>query len=269
MFSRVAFIAVALFWVTMNMLLWQRESGSREAEDSEVPVQLVWRKMLTSPDNSLLQLFHHGKNIGFCHWITGVGEEWATVTEENLPSGLTRKSRRYNIRFEGSVLVPQITNRVRFEGSLKVGSDRKWQELSLRCRVRPMTWRLRAVADHRTVELNVEDGESRWNHVFAFSDLSQPSGLAAELMGRYSGDLLGSLALASSPLDVVSGGLGIRWKAREENFRIGDALVQAYRLQAQFLDRYRIAIIVSRVGEILRVELPDEWVLVNDELTVL
>lgn len=269
MLSRVLFIAVALFWLTMNVLLWQTESGSRRAEESEVPAQLVWQKILTSPDSSSLQLLHHGKNIGFCHWITSVGEEWATVTEENMPPGLPRKSRRYNIRVEGSVLVTQISNRVRFEASLKVGPDHEWQELNLRCSIRPVTWLLHAVADHQTLELKVQEGKSRWNRVFAFSDLEHPSGLAAEFGGPYVEELLRNIALPASPVDVASVGLGIRWEAREDNFWIGHALVRAYRLQAQLLDHYRIAFIVSRVGEILRVELPDDLVLVNDQLSVL
>jgi hypothetical protein len=37
-------------------------------------------------------------------------------------------------------------------------------------------------------------------------------------------------------------------------------------LEASLLDRYRLYIVVSRVGEILIVQLPDEWQLVNDQL---
>jgi hypothetical protein len=37
-------------------------------------------------------------------------------------------------------------------------------------------------------------------------------------------------------------------------------------LQTRVLDKYEIKIFISRVGEILRVELPDEVVLVNDQL---
>ena len=42
--------------------------------------------------------------------------------------------------------------------------------------------------------------------------------------------------------------------------------MRAYRLQARLLDRYQARIFVSRVGEILRVDLPDEVVLLNDQL---
>lgn len=269
MVSRVLFALLALFWFTMNVLLWQTESGSRQAEDSEVPVQLVWRKMLTSPDSSSLQLLHRGRNIGFCHWITSVGEEWATVTEENLRPGLPRKSRRYNIRLQGSVLIPQFANRVRFDGSLKVGADHQWRELNLRCSVRSITWQIHADASHKTLELNMQDDETRWSRVFSFSDLEHPSGIVAEFLGPYAAELLGEAGPPSMRAGAAFSGLAVQWDAREDSFWIGHSPVRAYRLQTQLLDRYRIAIVVSRVGEILRVELPDEVVLVNDQLTVL
>ena len=49
----------------------------------------------------------------------------------------------------------------------------------------------------------------------------------------------------------------------------GHTSVRAYRLEATVLDKYRMRVIVSRVGEILRVELPDGWELVNDQLITL
>jgi hypothetical protein len=46
---------------------------------------------------------------------------------------------------------------------------------------------------------------------------------------------------------------------------VGHASVRVFRLAAKLLDRFQVVIFVSPVGEILRVELPDEWLLVNDE----
>jgi hypothetical protein len=45
--------------------------------------------------------------------------------------------------------------------------------------------------------------------------------------------------------------------------------VRVYRLQARLLDRYQIVVVVSRVGEILRVELPNGLLLVNEALSTL
>ncbi len=62
--SRIAFLCVTLFWVAMNLLLWRSEFGSRDALGTPVPVELVWRKVLTAPDHSALQIRRDGTTIG-------------------------------------------------------------------------------------------------------------------------------------------------------------------------------------------------------------
>jgi hypothetical protein len=42
--------------------------------------------------------------------------------------------------------------------------------------------------------------------------------------------------------------------------------VQVYRLRTRLMDKYEISAVVSRAGEILRVDLPGGYVLVNDRL---
>ena len=49
--------------------------------------------------------------------------------------------------------------------------------------------------------------------------------------------------------------------------KIGHAQVRVYWLRARLLDRYQIVVVVSRVGEILRVELPNGLLLVNEALS--
>jgi hypothetical protein len=45
-------------------------------------------------------------------------------------------------------------------------------------------------------------------------------------------------------------------------------LLSVYRLEGRVLERYRLVVWVSRVGEILRVELPGQLHLVNDQLSL-
>ncbi len=58
----------------------------------------------------------------------------------------------------------------------------------------------------------------------------------------------------------------LKWEAREDNFRIAHSNARVYRLQTRLLGSYEITLLVSRVGEILRLELPQDVVLVNDQL---
>ena len=49
---RITFLIVTAFFVTMNVLLWRSEYGARGHQGSPLPSELVWEKVLTSPDNS-------------------------------------------------------------------------------------------------------------------------------------------------------------------------------------------------------------------------
>jgi hypothetical protein len=66
-----------------------------------------------------------------------------------------------------------------------------------------------------------------------------------------------------------SPGLGVKSDASEETLQIGHAQARVYRVQTHLLDRDGVLILVSRVGEILRVELPGGWILVSDQLMAL
>src|SRR5215831_13797977 len=155
MLSRVVFVVVAAFCLTMNVLLWRKEFGSGTTGTTRVPVEVVWTRVLTSPDSSSLTIMHHGTKIGFCHWITNVGEEWANVSDENIPHGVPNPTRVHRMRVEGSAVAPEIKNRIRFEGSLKVNNHHDWEELNARVNVRPFTWQVHSVAAEQIARLSV------------------------------------------------------------------------------------------------------------------
>ena len=39
---------------------------------SSVPVELVWKKILTAPDPSRLEIMHNGQKVGDCQWMANV-----------------------------------------------------------------------------------------------------------------------------------------------------------------------------------------------------
>jgi hypothetical protein len=90
--SRLVFILVTGFWLTMNVLLWQTEFGSRRTQGN-VPAAIVWEKILTAPDDSSLTVFQHGKLIGTFHLRTAVGEDWSNISDDNVPSAPPDKNR--------------------------------------------------------------------------------------------------------------------------------------------------------------------------------
>src|SRR5579862_307877 len=263
--SRVVFILVTAFWLTMNVLLWQTEFGSRRTEGT-VPVATVWEKILTAADDSSLTVFQHGKLLGACHLRTAVGEEWSNVGDENVPSGPLEKNRGYRLRMEGSTLVPELTNRLRFESDLKLDKNREWQELTAEVAMRPMTWEIHSTAAEKNVHLKMEGGGNSFNVVLNFSDLQNPSALTYKLLGPAAAELTAEAGLPAMPAGSSTAGLGLKWQAYEDTLCIGHTSVQVYRLHTQLLDRYDLNAIVSRAGEILRVQLPNDILLENDRL---
>lgn len=261
--TRAVFILVTAFWLTMNVLLWQTEFGSRK-NGGAVPVEIVWEKILTAADDSSLTVFHADKLVGACHLQTAVGEEWSKIGDENIPSGRPQKGRGYRLHVDGSVVVPELTNRFRFEGDLKLGRKREWQEVEARLTMRPYVWEVHSIEEEHKVRLKLDAGEGPTEVVLGASDLKNPAMLAYKLLGNSAaGDLAAEAALAGNASGLV---LGVKWDAFESSMRIGRTPVQVYRLHTRLMERFDISIVVSRAGEILRVELPGDYRLVNDRL---
>src|SRR5690349_6315045 len=171
---RATFILVAAFWVTMNVLLWQTEFGSRR-QGGAVPVETVWEKILTAADDSSLTVFHEGKLVGACHLRTAVGEEWSKVGDENVPAGPLGKNRGYGLRLDGSTVVPELTNRLRFEGELVLDRRRELQGVNARVTMRPVTWEIQSDAAQEGIHLRVRGGAVPLDLVLKFSDLKNPA----------------------------------------------------------------------------------------------
>ncbi|HVK59185.1 MAG TPA: hypothetical protein VM735_10415, partial [Candidatus Kapabacteria bacterium] len=111
------------------------------------------------------------------------------------------------------------------------------------------------------------DGDSEWIHRFSFDDLRSPQQLSRIIDSPLLVALLPQYIPASVSTNTAAPlSLGLKWDAHYEWLRIGQNRVRIYRLEAKLLDRHRIVVLVSRVGEILRIELPGELKLINEVL---
>lgn len=267
MISRIVLIVLTLFWLTMNVLLWRAEYGRHGSAGSAVPADVVWRKILTAPDSSSLSIFHHGKKIGFCHWTSRIGEELAQITEDSSsPEGMIRHIRGYGLQVEGNVSSDEVGNRIRFESSLTLTTNQLWQDFNVRLILRPTVFEIHSSASEERVRLQIDDGEEKLERVIKFSELQNPQALFREFGGPLAGQLLSNFGMLGAQVQASAIQAGLHWEGREDSMRIGHSPVRTYRLQTRLLDRYQITIFISRVGEILRLELPDEILLINDQL---
>ncbi len=272
MFSRISFLLITVFWLTMTYLLWRSEYIGHNQVGSVVPVELVWRKILTAPDNSSLQMMHKGQKVGYCRWASSVGQELATgkiLADDTPPDGMIPRLNGYRLDLEGNVAFENIPGRLGFDFEIRLSTNNAWQDLNLLIKLQKARWEIHSRAADQTVRLLMDDHSDggRSERVFKFSELENPQALLQEFDLPAPLGLLGSL----SPLPRSAASLlpGLVWKARNDWVAMGHTSVRAYRLEASLFDRYRMLIIVSRVGEILRVELPDGWELINDQLYTL
>jgi len=269
MLNRIYFPLVTLFWIIMNVLLWRAEFGGGREFGSAVSTQVVWQKILTAPDDSALEISVKGKRIGYCRWGANAGEELAmgkVSREEYPPEGMVKKPVGYTIDLEGNVLPTEPSSRVRFNLHVAFSADHVWRELSARVATRPSVWTLHTVAEEETLEARFEDESGKWARTFTYEELRDPRKLLEEFAGPLPLALLGQVGGLNRPAGLS---LDLNWEARNDWLKIGHAQVRVYRLQARVLDRYQVVVIVSRVGEIMRVELPNGVLLANEVLTSL
>src|SRR5947207_714161 len=96
----------ALFFVVMNILLVRSEFGGRNELKSSVSPEMVFQKILTSPDQSFLEIRHHGKKSGSGRWAPGIAQSQLKAKElpEDLPpEGMLEEVLGYTLDFSGSL----------------------------------------------------------------------------------------------------------------------------------------------------------------------
>jgi len=265
MFNRVAFLLIAAFWVTMNVLLWRAEYGRHNDIGSAVPPQMVWQKILTAPDNSSLIILHNGKNAGFAHWATEITE--AGSARAGQPEDMVSHPTGYRIEFEGNITMPELTNHLRFDFNLLLDRSQTWRETAVSLMMRRNSCTIRSEADERTVQLKITGADGGFERDFTFAELENPQALLQEFAGPLPFKLPGTLELpAGLSATNAPASLGLTWEAHDAWLNLGHNPTRIYRLSAQMLDRYSIVIFVSHVGEILRADLPEGYELLNDRL---
>ncbi|HUS37206.1 MAG TPA: hypothetical protein VM680_17810 [Verrucomicrobiae bacterium] len=271
MARKLSFALITLFWVTMNALLWRAEFGGKDT-GADMPVSLIWEKILTSPDDSGLAVNIAGDRVGYVRWQPNIGEESATgkVANENEIEGRVKKLTGYTIHADGNFILPEGGGRVRFELEAKFAANNQWTEWTVKGLQRPNVWTVSANRKSETIELGLGEGRSAVKQTFRFSDFQNPGKLMDDLGVTaalpMAGLVLPNLTVAPGSTNGPGLSLGLKWEGKQDWLQMGHARVKVYQLRAQILEKYEVVVIVSRVGEILRVKLPGEMTLVNEAL---
>jgi len=182
MLYRGVLLVLAVFWVAMNVLLWRAEFGQHGGEGARVPAAVIWQKILTAPDSSSLAVLRNGKRIGFCHWSTRISEELSEINSDDSAAAvrLTPRPSGYRLQLEGNVAFDGPTNRLRFDGSVRLAGDKSWEEFTLRLNLRPATVEIHASSAERALRLAMVEEEVRSERVIRFDELRNPEVLLRE-----------------------------------------------------------------------------------------
>lgn len=271
MLHRLIFLCLGVFCATMHVLLWRSEYAP-ESGGAPIPLELVWNKILTAPDNSSLEMRRQGSKIGFCRWIPNVGGETATgktADGELEPDGMVRVLSNYTLDLEGNVTAGEASGRFRFHAHLEFAAHHSWKSLAIEVGEKKSSWEIKSSAADRKIKVSYFEGRPVFEHTLSFDDLRNPQKLLADL------DLpwmpLISAALPQTQAPPASGekawvAMGLQWDCRQDWLRFGHSRMRTYRLKGRILDKYAVVLHVSRVGEILRAELPGDILLINEAI---
>jgi hypothetical protein len=248
----------------MNLLLWEEEYGARRSSVS-IPLSAVWEKVLTSADRSVLNIRRDGRTIGTLEWTPSVIESVRTNDSIEI-EGLVDQSEGYHIqavlRFFGTD--PSL-GRLLVQGGADFAGDLSWRGLEVRVDQRPRVWTLRATSGTGEVVLDMEEGRRRVEQRFQTQDLSS--------VGALLGPLAAFLPAPGPAGDPGSGGLptewlarNLQWTAAQDWMKVGRSRVRIYKVTGRFGGSLEAVAYVSRAGEILKVQLPDNLQLVSDAL---
>ncbi|MBI5800339.1 MAG: hypothetical protein HZA92_06365 [Verrucomicrobia bacterium] len=280
---RLAFLAITAFFITMNVLLWRSEFRA-QGEGMTVPLAVVWERILRAPDDSDLEIFHQKKKIGHLRWAANAGELATTnvpPADDNFQEGMIRKVGGYTIDIlDGRLDLGADRKRIRFTMNSAFATNHQWQTFAVQVSQRPMSLDVGASSTNETLSVSFRQGEETVQRTFTFAQLRDPTKLLQEAagpipLGWLTGGLLGGLGegaaspeLAALPaLQKLS--LGLKWDSRQDWLKVGSAKLRCYRLQTRLLEKQQATVYVSRVGEILRVELPNSVVLQNTRMLLL
>ena len=262
MVARLTFLAVVVFWVVMNFFLWRAEYGSRGG-DIPVPFELVWKKILTAPDHSSLSVYQNHERMGYAEISTSIGQQMAELDDEKLPPEGLEQRAGHQLHLAGNMALNDFTNRFKFDGYAAFSATRQWQEFQLKITSHASVIELHSFATNQSLHLSLSGDSLNVERDLTFAELKNPNALVRALMGNFAGSLFGGMDLPE--LAPAAAAPTVAWDARRTRVKIGHELVPVYRLESSALG-HTVAVDVSTLGEILRVDLPggisahiDEW----------
>lgn len=265
--SRLVFAMVTVLFVGMNVWLWRLEIAGQGRFNSSIAPETIWRKMALAQDSSSLVILQAGHRIGFCQWRPTVEQRrsFGADGDDLSIEEMTRAVTGYTLDLDGYFLVDDAT-RLRFTANLRLDTNFVWRRIDMRLVVRPDAWEFSADAATERVSIQIDDENGRRQRTFKFSDLDHPEQVARRLGMGGLAPLVAGLGLPLGRLQATNLLSGVTWQAQRDHLAVGHANVPVFRVQANAFNRPQATAFIGTFGEIFRVELPGEVVLMTDAM---
>lgn len=268
--SRLTFAMLTVLFVGMNVWLWRIEIAGKGRFSSSVSPDVVWRKLVLAQDSSSLYILHQGERIGYCQWRPAVRQLRSSRADADDLSveEMTQEVTAYELDLDGYFLVDDTT-RLRFDANLLIDTNFLWRQIDLRFVLRPDSWEFSADATTQRFRVRFEDENGRRERTFRFADLDQPDQVLRHLGVGGLAPMLAGFGLPLGRLQPTNLLSGVIWQAERDHLQMNRASVPVFRVQAAAFNRPQAAAFIGIFGEVLRVELPGEVVLVSDLIKTL
>jgi len=255
--------AIAAFWISMNALLWYNEFGPGRQPDSQIPLDAVLQRVLNATDPSTLRLTRHGRDLGQLRWVPTLLEA-PQDPNRSQPEGMVARIEGYRIDIDFIIVGSTPDTRWRVLAEIQLGPDRTWRELQVRLIQRPVTWEIVTRAGEDSVLITYEEGrDTRIERRIGVRDLEQ----ARDVLGPMA-QLLPPGLWSPTPDPSATTGILSPWIARNSQFSLGKHRIRAYSVSTRLFNQFEIIAHFSRAGELLKVVLPDQYLLDSSALPI-
>ncbi|MBG89327.1 MAG: hypothetical protein CMO80_20860 [Verrucomicrobiales bacterium] len=279
MIRHLPFAIVTIFFVVMNYKLYQKDFKQTDTIGTPIPLEMVWNRMLRSPDESFLYMFQDKRRRGSLRW-SAEAVEYDIEDErekEYLAEGMVRNPANYIVEIRsGHLLLGQGHGTVNFDMSANFSTNNQWHTFELGLHQKPIRLQFVANSTNETLRVSWLNDDHRTEHNFTFDELKDPSMVVTRLIGplplaQFAGGLLAGFGSGDNPhfnaMQLMKS--GIKVEAFDDRLKIGHTSLRCYRVSVTLPDQRVANIYVSRIGEILRITLPDKIEIRNARLLLL
>lgn len=266
MLGRLAASAVVTFWLGMMVALVRLEFFPHPSGVSEVPLELVLRKMFNNPENPGLSVNYRGQSLGFfkVDFAPIYDGSTAVSAEKNNPS-----VEGYQVQSELNFLLPGSNHANRLRMVSQSRFDRQYELQTLRLRTTFAEGLVEVYGDRASNRLVVdfEFGSYRERREFDFARLANSGFAGAMGLPGMSG-----LGLLGGGANGVVAGLNATTRCYLSDLPVGDARLKTYLVDYRIDDGLWAKMWVSLRGELLKVEtslgltMQQETLLTSDRL---